>query len=360
MTENIGSSSSKYNNIKELKKEINLKLFNKYGLFPDKFIIDSLKEELLAIETGEKAGEIIILYEFVNWLKNEKIAYWLRGNAGASFIFYLLGITRGNPLPAYSYCPKCKTLYWLDNCYSGFDVIDFIECEDDGKTLVTDGHKIPWQSLWGYGNEKIVFTIDLPIKSYDRVRKFFEDYQVDRLNQRDLLTAKEEGKSLRFSNIDCLFTIGRTSPTFYENKLDIDWAIKSFNSIIGFNDEDSPLNLPSPQVFSDILYSFGLNYSTGAWTEKTKYMVENLGISLADMIVFREDIYYYLLNHGFCYVEAWLGAESFRKPEGFFKITDEMKFAANKWKLSICQDIKFIFPKAHALEYVFFQMKNQR
>ncbi len=347
MMENKGNLTSKAG-VKGFKEEISNRLFNKYGLFPDNFILNSLKEELEAIEIGEREEEIIILYDFINWLKKERIPYWLRGTAGSSLVFYLLGITRGNPLPAHSYCPKCKSLDWLDNYHNGFDVGESLQCQKDEHILVTDGHNIPWQSLWGYMDNEIVFTIDLPIESYDRIRKFWKDYQFDILKQEDLLEIREEFKGFRFLNIDCIFTIEEVNSRFYENELDIDNAIKSFD--LG--------ELPSPQKFSDLLYGSGLNNSTGAWTEKTRYMVENLGMKLSDMIAFRDDVYFYLLEHNSYQDEAWLGAESFRRPKSFFEITEEMEYAADKWKLAICQDVKYLFPKAHDLEYIIFKMKN--
>lgn len=223
-----------------------------------------------------------------------------------------------------------------------------LQCEKDGSRLVTDGHNIPWQSLWGYEDNKIVFTIDLPIESYDRIRKFWEDYQYHILKEENLLEIREEFMGLRFLNIDYVFAIEEVNSNFYEKDLNIDKALKIFDL-----DE-----LPRPQKFSDLLYGLGLNNSTGAWTEKTRYMVENLGMSLSDMIAFREDIYFYLLEHNFCLEEAWLGANSFRRPDPFFEITEEMDYAADKWKLAICQDIKYLFPKANDLEYIIFKMKN--
>lgn len=105
-------------------------LFQKYGLFPDNYIISLLEEELGIIRRRKREEEIIILYDFINWLKKERIPYWLRGTAGSSLLFYILGITRGNPLPAHSLCPECKKTDWLDhNYHSGYDIKDVLKCD---------------------------------------------------------------------------------------------------------------------------------------------------------------------------------------------------------------------------------------
>ena len=324
-------------------------MFEKYGLTPNYFVVGTIEEEFQIIKDGDKLKDILLLYEFSNWLKLEKIPYWLRGTAGSSLIFYLLDITRGNPLPPHFYCSNCKSLYWLENYHSGFDVCEIRKCENDEQILVGDGHKIPWQSLWGYENNHKTFTVDLPIKSYEKIRKFWEDHKTNTIEKEDLPEDRERYRQFTFSNIECVFTIEYVNLTFYENRIDIDKTLEYFNYP----------EFRSPKVFSDLLYSFGFNQSTGVWTDKTRYMVDNLGMSLADMVAFREDIYYYLIKHDYSKEMAWRGAESFRKAKNSFEISEEMDFEADKWKLSVCQDIKFLFPKSHTLEYIIFLMKNR-
>ena len=162
------------------KEEVSRCLFKKYGLFPLDHITFLLEEELEFIEKNNRIEEIIILYNFIKWLKKEGIAYWLRGAAGSSLLFYILGITSGNPLPAHSLCPKCKSMSWLDHdYYSGFDVKEDLKCEKDGYLLLTDGHNIPWEGFWSYEGDEIVFTIDLPIVSYQKIKAFWESYQAE-------------------------------------------------------------------------------------------------------------------------------------------------------------------------------------
>lgn len=145
----------------------------------------------------------------------------VKGAAGSSLLFYILGITRGNPLPTYSLCPKCKSMSWLDHdYYSGFDVKEDLKCEKDGYILLTDGHSIHWEGFWNYEGDEIVFTIDLPIDSYQKIKGFWESYQAEILKG-DILAIRKEFKGLRFLNIDCVFTIEKANPDFYNTSLDI-------------------------------------------------------------------------------------------------------------------------------------------
>ena len=98
------------------------KLYGKYGLTPDYEMIKRVKEEWEAMKNSDSILDIAMLNEFVLWLKKERIPYWMSGTAGSSFILYLLGITRGNPLKPHFYCLECKHVDWVPNYRSGFAI----------------------------------------------------------------------------------------------------------------------------------------------------------------------------------------------------------------------------------------------
>ena len=80
------------------------------------------------------------------------------------------------------------------------------------------------------------------------IREFWEDCQHRILEEENLLEIKEESMGLRFLNIDCVFTIEKANPNFYENDIYVDKALESFD--LG--------ELPIPGKFSDLLYSLGI------------------------------------------------------------------------------------------------------
>lgn len=88
-------------------------------------------------------------------------------------------------------------------------------------------------------------------------------------------------------------------------------------------------------------------------------MIENLGMNLSDMVAFREDVFFFLSGK-FTHVEdAWLETRNFNRGKTSWRDKREIDLAVDKWKLSIIEDIQYLFPKAHCLEYLIFIMKNK-
>ncbi|MCX6722516.1 MAG: DNA polymerase III subunit alpha, partial [Candidatus Staskawiczbacteria bacterium] len=71
----------------------------RYGENPDKAVTDRLKYELSVIEKTGFAGYFLIVEDFVNWAKKNRIIVGPgRGSAGGSIVAYLSGITNVDPL----------------------------------------------------------------------------------------------------------------------------------------------------------------------------------------------------------------------------------------------------------------------
>ena len=125
------------------------------------------------------------------------------------------------------------------------------------------------------------------------------------------------------------------------------------------NDEtDFTKDIPEPDRVADLISLFGLSYSAGAWDEATACMIEKMGYSPADMIAYRDDVYNYLIDHGFLEKDAWRGMDCVRKGLNFPVVTNEMRQARDKRVLSRCEKIEYLFPKSHAVEYMFFTLKS--
>ncbi|MEK7080679.1 MAG: DNA polymerase III subunit alpha, partial [Patescibacteria group bacterium] len=74
-------------------------LKNRFGESPDQKIIDRLKYELSVIEKTGFAGYFLIVQDFVNWAKQNRIVVGPgRGSAGGSIVAYLTNITNVDPL----------------------------------------------------------------------------------------------------------------------------------------------------------------------------------------------------------------------------------------------------------------------
>lgn len=74
-------------------------LKNKFGDTPDKKITERLKYELSVIEKTGFAGYFLIVQDFVNWAKQNRIIVGPgRGSAGGSLVAYLTNITNIDPI----------------------------------------------------------------------------------------------------------------------------------------------------------------------------------------------------------------------------------------------------------------------
>ena len=118
---------------------------------------------------------------------------------------------------------------------------------------------------------------------------------------------------------------------------------------------ESAIRFPC-KTFSDILALKGLSLSEGAWDREAKAMLTSGKYKPADLIAFREDVYYFLRNAGFGETKAWLETRNVMNGYGLSSIREEMLSASDSWKLERCQKIKYLFAKATLVEYMLFKL----
>ena len=74
-------------------------LENRFGKNPDSKIIERLKYELSVIKKTDFAGYFLIVQDFVNWAKQNRIVVGPgRGSVGGSLVAYITGITNVDPI----------------------------------------------------------------------------------------------------------------------------------------------------------------------------------------------------------------------------------------------------------------------
>ena len=348
----------------KLRRIVDAALVQKYGEKPDELIVRRITEEWSAMERTNVILDVAALYELAVWLKKNGHPYWLRSCAGSSFILYLLDITTGNPLPPHFYCPSCKSVQWQPLYADGFDLPQNTLCLNDETPLVSDGHNIPWQILLGYGDYEPNFDIDLPSNLYEGVKTEWVSHWMGNIKPSNVPHNPYEGKRscIKLSHLSLMFHLEskEISNTFYDHvytSADREYMLLEWNLLV--NDEtDFTNDLPEPCSIADLISLFGLSSSTGAWDEVTAYMIDEMGYSPSDMIAHRDDVYSYLLDHGFLEKDAWCGMNHIRRGLDFPVITAEMQQARDKWVLARCEKIEYLFPKSHAVEYMFFTLKS--
>ena len=345
----------------ELHRILDEAVSEKYGNTPSEVISKRIKEEWNAIKRSGLILDVAAMYEIAQWLKKYRYPYWMRGCAGSSFILYMLGITSGNPLPPHLYCPDCKSVEFFSYYCDGFDIIT----EEDGTCgkRIADGHNIPWQTLWGYGDHKAVLDVDLPKELYKDFQGLLANHWITKIGSENVPNNPHDGivDCLKFSNISLMFVLNTSeiSNSFYDKEFtakDSIYMAENWQPLVRY-EEDCELDIPQPNYFCDLVAMAGLLHAVGAWDEETEFMVLQLGYSLHDMIAFREDVFYYLRDHGFVEEDAWWGMNCVRKGLELPIITAEMARARDLWVLGRCHLIKYLFPKAHAIEYIFFKLK---
>lgn len=357
----------------ELYMLIDNALYKQYGGNISVTIMQRFKEEWAAIEAKDVFLEIGILYELVMWLKEKEYPYRMRYSAGASFILYLLGITMGNPLPPHSYCSKCREIQWKPLCKDGFD-LQYLEsqndsekqrcCHNDGTSLIYDGHDIPWQTLWGYGDSYLRLHVELLKNCYEEVRTWFLSHWLVKSPVQDVTLKVCDGyedvwKQVGIGRVHCTFLleserIGRNGAIVRDKKILQEWRSLIADEVV----EDT--NLPIPHTFSDLLAILGMLHGNGTLDESVIYMVETMGYSPSDMIVFRDDVYRYLRSYDWSEKNAWKGMERVRKGKGLQNVTQEMKAAPDKWVLDRCKRVMYLPAKADIVERLLFRLNMMK
>lgn len=347
-----------------LRQIVDIALAQKYGVNPDELIVKRIAEEWTAMERTDAIHDVAAMYELAVWLKKYRHPYWLRGGAGSSFILYLLGITTGNPLPAHYYCPSCKSVQWQPIYADGFDLPQDVTCKNDDVPLTSDGHDISWQMFFGFDEFTPTFDVELSCELYESVREQWASHWLKTIDPSNVPTNPYEGERqcIKISKLSLMFHLNpdEISHTFYNHEYtaaDREYMLLEWNLLI--NDEAEYVNdIPEPDRVADLIPLFSLSYSAGAWDDATACMIEEMGYSPADMIAYRDDVYRYLIDHGFLEKDAWKGMNRVRKGLCFPVITDEMRQARDKWVLSRCERIGYLSPKSHAVEYMFFTLKS--
>lgn len=336
-------------------------IYAKYGEAPDELITNRFKEEWHAVERFGCILDIAAMYEIVQWLKENRCPYFMSGNNGSSFILYMLGMSSGNPLPAHLYCPECKAVEFMPQYKDGFDIVSGLECGHDGTRRIADGHDISWKMLWG-DNHNSSLAIELPDYLYEKFEELLQNHWIKKTDADITLEypSLPEFKGFGFSNMYFTFLLDteKITQSLYDRELTFEDRDRMLSMWRIFTNEDIN-DFPEPKNIADLISLFGLSCSIGVWDDVSKFMVNKMGYSLSDMIAFREDVYFYLLEHGFPEEDALYGMNRVRKGMGGLRvITDEMTKARDKWVIERCHNVKYLTCKAFAVEYIFSTLKS--
>lgn len=120
-----------------------------------------------------------------------------------------------------------------------------------------------------------------------------------------------------------------------------------------------------PSCFEDLVKIFTLSHGTGCWEENGQVLVEKKHFGSKELIGSRDDVFHYCLNLGIDRKTAFEISEAVRK--GIASRGRNTKWSnwkklliqsgAEEWFIWSCEQIYYLFPKAHAVSYMIVNMK---
>jgi len=343
-----------------IEADINTALHRKYGTNPDPLIMKRMRRELSALqEVGAYQNalqDLAAVYELSRWLKAKGVPFFVEYTTASGLIPYLLGITHTNPLPPHTFCPKCKQLHWHPTYKDGFDIPAAV-CPECGADLIRDGHNLVWQEYCSYGPIP-TYGFWLPASAQEQISRWVENHW----RKQDWETAwgavQRENSRIDAGPCYFIFTLDEAeiNPDFHHRTVTADQTgelIRLAGSKWRCYDG---VGMPYPRTAAEALAVYELVKDSGTWNgyaEKLLYC----GLGISDLVCCREDIFYYLRDHGFIEKDAIRGVNHIRKGKGFPIITDEMQNARDKWVLAQCANVSHLPSKAADWERLLFQIR---
>ena len=114
-----------------------------------------------------------------------------------------------------------------------------------------------------------------------------------------------------------------------------------------------------PTTFDELIRISGLSHGTDVWLGNAQTLIEQGTVTLKEAICCRDDIMVYLMKKGVPPDKAFKIMETVRKGkalkdmEKWNGFKDIMKqYDIPDWYIKSCEQIKYMFPKAHAAAYV--------
>lgn len=116
-----------------------------------------------------------------------------------------------------------------------------------------------------------------------------------------------------------------------------------------------------PTCFEDLVKISGLAHGTYVWTDNAQELIKNETATLNEVIACRDDIMNYLIEQGADRHTAFSIMEFVRKGRANndtwieqwqeYK-TKMLEYNIPDWYIKSCEKIKYLFPRAHAVNYV--------
>lgn len=324
-----------------LYRKIERGLREKYSEVPDIFIKQRVNEEWLWFQHSNALSVIALLNDITCRLKSMGISYSPRYFCNASFLLYILDVTKVNPLPPHYYCPKCHSVIWDNFNKCGLDLEKDRLCKNEGSVLQRGGFAIPWET--GFLNRECCFNISLEVRDFDEVIKVLEEFDV-KYSATEYQIIETNNIVFWFNLSDKIKSLGFTFDAFnLENSL---------SKIRQYAQKVTPELKLEINSFADIIAYMGILRSSYVDDSKLKVLINTSNYKPSEILSCREDLYKYCLGYGLEKIDAVRVMEFIRK--GKYKSpnfpVDVMHKVKDKWLVSLCEDILYLPSKTEIIE----------
>ena len=276
-----------------------------------------MEEELNIIKKQGSASAYVLVYNALTAVDAEPAEYYMRGSIGSSLVSYLLGFTDTDPI---SCKPRLYSIF-----YYGIN-----------------GDKDPTIEAFVSPNLQ------------KRLVNYFENYpEDDKVEFRRGMDGKLLGVYVGELKEENRFIEGLWNVFCFGFSTN-----EKFDEIGKETSQDEILNICKPGSFIEYVKCYGLRFGTGTWEDTGKNLFLEKSIPFMNLISCREDVYEYMIDHGVDERMAYDIAEYVRKGKVERKgWTEELLGAIEKaeipdWYRESCQKIKYLFPRAHIMEWI--------
>ena len=264
---------------KEIWDKAYKRIFELYGDMPDLRIVSrfySEKQAFMQYEVGKYFCNLASLRREAEAVGERLIVK----NAVASCLAaYLLGVTDENPLPAHYYCPRCKTVEWMD----GKCALDLRECTCAcGERIKPDGFDIPHETYLPYA--KRLKAADITDESYlEPSDASFSHYQKSLLYTASLCKQLEKATGVCMDSID-----------LNDREVRHRLLTGDFDRLAGIGGEKvikQMIAIAHPQSYNELMKLLGLAHGTCTWRYNAEHLLADGACSLSDIPATRDEVY---------------------------------------------------------------------
>lgn len=136
------------NAYENVKKACDQRLKELYPHGIPKLAQERYETELQYMKNSEYLDDFEVYRQLSEEAKKSSQFFTFRGTIAGSYLIYLMGYGRNNPLQAHYYCPVCGHFETVNTHLFGIDLPEST-CPTCGAAMLGDGFNLPIESVWG-------------------------------------------------------------------------------------------------------------------------------------------------------------------------------------------------------------------